>query len=108
MRKNLIGFGLFFAFAAVVILPFFNATAKNPNIVERFSIENKTDEGASGTYNFDKDHSSIGFRVKHMGLVEVPGYFRDFTGAISYDAKDVSKSTVEFTAKMTSVDTRAT
>ena len=86
---------------------FFNANsnAENLNLVERFSISNlKTDE-AAGTYNFDKAHSSIGFRVKHMGLVDVPGYFRDFTGAINYDMKDATKSSVEFTAKMESVDT---
>ena len=40
-----------------------------------------------------------------MGLVDVPGYFRDFTGTVNYDPKDVTKSTIEFTAKMTSVDT---
>ena len=41
----------------------------------------------------------------HMGLAEVPGSFRDFTGTINYDGKDVSKSSVNFTAKVTSVDT---
>lgn len=82
-----------------------NTNAENLNFIEKFSNSNlKTDE-AAGTYNFDKAHSSIGFYIKHMGLVDVPGYFRDFTGAINYDMKDVSKSSVEFTAKMTSVDT---
>lgn len=82
-----------------------DSNAGSLNLIEKFSKSNlKTDE-ASGAYNFDKAHSSIGFRVKHMGLVEVPGYFRDFTGAINYDMKDAAKSTVEFTAKMTSVDT---
>lgn len=79
--------------------------ARNTTVEERFAVENRQDAGASGAYNFDKAHSSIGFRVKHMGLVDVPGYFRDFTGTINYDAKDVSKSSVEFAAKMTSVDT---
>lgn len=69
-----------------------------------------TDEKAmklveAGAYNFDKAHSFIGFKVKHMGLIEVPGFFRDFTGTVNYDAADPSKSTVQFTAKMTSVDT---
>lgn len=59
----------------------------------------------SGTYSFDKAHSFIGFKVKHMGLIDVPGYFRDFTGTVNYDAADPKKSTVEFTAKATSVDT---
>ena len=82
-----------------------SSNAENLSMIEKFSNSNfKTDE-ASGTYNFDKAHSSIGFRVKHMGLVEVPGYFRDFTGAVNYDMKDATKSTVEFTAKMDSVDT---
>lgn len=62
----------------------------------------------AGTYNFDKAHSFIGFKVKHMGLIEVPGYFRDFTGTVNYDAADPSKSSVQFTAKMTSVDTGVT
>lgn len=62
-------------------------------------------KGESGTYMFDKAHSSIGFRVKHLGLVDVPGYFRDFSGTVKYDAKNMKNSSVEFTAKMTSVDT---
>lgn len=59
----------------------------------------------AGTYNFDKAHSFIGFKVKHMGLIEVPGFFRDFAGKVEFNASDITKSTVEFTAKMTSVDT---
>jgi polyisoprenoid-binding protein YceI len=59
----------------------------------------------AGTYDFDKAHSFIGFRIKHMGLIEVPGYFRDFKGTVNFDAADITKSTVEFTAKTTSVDT---
>src|SRR5215203_284034 len=51
----------------------------------------------TGDYSFDKAHSFIGFKVKHMGLVEVPGFFRDFTGTVKYDAADPAKSTVEFT-----------
>jgi polyisoprenoid-binding protein YceI len=61
--------------------------------------------GESGTYGFDKAHSAIGFKVRHNGLIDIPGFFRDFTGSINYDAKDVTKSTVEFTAKATSIDT---
>lgn len=84
----------------------FSTDATNLSFEQRFlDLDGKKDEGGSGAYNFDKAHSSIGFRVKHMGLVEVPGYFRDFTGTVNYDAKDVTKSTVEFTAKATSIDT---
>lgn len=61
--------------------------------------------GESGVYSFDKAHSAIGFKVRHNGLIDLPGFFRDFSGSINYDAKDVSKSSVEFTAKATSIDT---
>jgi len=105
MRKFFIMTGLLLAFGAVAFLPVFDTTARETTIVERFAGDTKKDEGAAGVYKLDPAHSTIGFRVKHMGLIEVPGYFRDFTGMVNYDAKDVSKSTVEFTAKTTSVDT---
>ena len=78
--------------------------AKNVTFADRFSSDKKQ-IGESGVYNFDKAHSFIGFKVRHMGLVEVPGFFRDFTGEVNFDSKDVSKSTVSFNALTTSVDT---
>ncbi|MFN0139279.1 MAG: YceI family protein [Pyrinomonadaceae bacterium] len=79
------------------------AEAVEPTFAERFIADNKG--GDSGAYTFDRAHSAIGFKVKHNGLIEIPGFFRDFAGTVNYDAKDVSRSTVEFTAKVTSVDT---
>lgn len=90
-------------FAALVILSQTGTQAVNITFADRFAAAAPI--GESGTYNFDKAHSVIGFKVKHNGLIEIPGYFRDFTGIVNYDAKDVTKSTVEFTAKATSVDT---
>ena len=84
----------------------FTTAANNTNVAERFSApEASVQTGVTGKYNFDKSHSAIGFKVKHYGLVDVPGYFRDFTGAIDFNAEDPSKSSVTFSAKMTSVDT---
>ncbi len=96
-------FLLSFAVLALFAIADLSTEARQATIAEKFVAAAET--GESGAYGFDKAHSSIGFRVKHMGLVDVPGYFRDFTGSVNYDAKDVTKSTVEFTAKMTSVDT---
>ena len=94
-----------FASVAMFVLVNTGAEAVNSSLAERFALGGAVQTGESGTYNFDKAHSFIGFKVKHMGLVDVPGFFRDFTGSINYDAKDPSKSTVEFAAKATSVDT---
>ncbi|MGC2236881.1 MAG: YceI family protein [Pyrinomonadaceae bacterium] len=103
MKK--ISFLLGLILAGLLVFANFPTGASNTTLSEEFSTSIVKDEGASGVYNFDKAHTFIGFRVKHMGLIEVPGYFRDFTGAVTYDAKDVSKSTVEFSAKIASVDT---
>ncbi len=97
--------GIIFAFIGVAALIGFNGvSAKKLSIAEKFANTNV--EAESGVYNFDKNHSAIGFEVKHMGLIYVPGYFTDFSGAINYNGDDESKSSVEFTAKTTSVDTR--
>jgi polyisoprenoid-binding protein YceI len=100
------------AFLALAILAFVGLVRNEPVNAfspERFSTEiNLSQEDRSGEYTFDKNHSVIGFRIKHMGLVDIPGYFRDFTGTINYDANDISKSSVDFKAQMTSVDTGVT
>jgi polyisoprenoid-binding protein YceI len=59
----------------------------------------------SGDYQIDPAHSLIGFSIKHFEINWVDGRFKDFAGTIHYDASDVTKSSVEFTAKVTSVDT---
>jgi polyisoprenoid-binding protein YceI len=56
-------------------------------------------------YRFDVAHTSIGFSVRHLGISTVTGRFKEFTGVINYDPSDVSHSSVEFTAKVASVDT---
>jgi polyisoprenoid-binding protein YceI len=59
----------------------------------------------AGDYKIDPAHSVIGFAVRHMEIAWVEGRFKDFEGTIHYDDKDVTKSSVEFTAKATSIDT---
>ena len=59
----------------------------------------------AGVYNLDPAHSLIGFAVRHLEINLVSGRFKDFTGAINYHAQDATKSTVEFSAKIASIDT---
>src|SRR5690606_23674095 len=103
MKKFVVSFAALsmVAFAAVKF-----TTYADSGISQTVPVDEKSMKDAeSGTYTFDKAHSFIGFKVKHMGLIDVPGYFRDFTGTVNYDAADVTKSSVEFTAKATSIDT---
>ncbi len=104
MKKIMLSFCL--VAAGAIIWAGTPAGAVRPSIEERFSSAQVS--GETGTYNFDRAHTFIGFRIQHMGLIDVPGYFRDFTGSINFDAKEPGKSAVEFSAKMTSVDTGVT
>lgn len=55
---------------------------------------------------FDKNHSTIGFRVTIMGgMSEVEGKFTDFEVDLVYDEEDVTKSTVVVVIKTESANT---
>ena len=58
-----------------------------------------------GDYKIDPAHSIIGFAIRHLEINWVEGRFKDFTGTIRYDDADITKSSVEFTAKVESIDT---
>jgi polyisoprenoid-binding protein YceI len=58
-----------------------------------------------GDYNIDPAHSVIGFAIRHLEINWVEGRFKDFKGTVHFDDKDVTKSSVEFTAKVESIDT---
>ena len=58
-----------------------------------------------GEYKIDPAHSIIGFAIRHLEINWVEGRFKDFVGIIRYDESDVTKSSVEFTAKIESIDT---
>jgi polyisoprenoid-binding protein YceI len=97
-----------FLFTGVVLLAFLAVLQNGTQAVEKTFAEHFAAGAAigdSGVYSFDKAHSFIGFKVRHMGLIEVPGFFRDFTGEVNFNSADITKSTVTFTAKATSVDT---
>jgi len=59
---------------------------------------------ATENYDVDKTHSSIHFRVKHLGVGYVYGRFNDFSGKFVVDA-DPAKCSVELAIKTESVDT---
>lgn len=58
-----------------------------------------------GDYQIDPAHSIIGFSIRHLEIAWVEGRFKDFKGTIHFDEKDLTKSSVEFSAKVESIDT---
>jgi len=107
MKIRFLGIGLIFAVFALgfVSLDTSGEGLREKEFAAKFADTKLTAAQTVGSYEIDAKHSYIGFRVTHMGLAEVPGAFRDFSGTINYDAKDIAKSSVNFTAKVTSVDT---
>ncbi len=51
----------------------------------------------SGTYLMDPTHTSVHFKVSHLGLSNYTARFTEFKGALQLDAKDPAKSTLEVT-----------
>jgi polyisoprenoid-binding protein YceI len=60
---------------------------------------------AQGTYSIDTVHSNVGFRVRHL-VSKTAGEFTDFEGTIVADFQHLDDSSVEFTIKTSSIDTR--
>ena len=54
----------------------------------------------------DPTHSEVTFRVKHMMISNVTGYFKDFQGSITSDGDHFNDAAVEFSAKVASIDTK--
>jgi polyisoprenoid-binding protein YceI len=61
---------------------------------------------ATSTWNVDASHSQVGFAVKHLVISNVRGEFRTYQGKVVLDEADVTKSTVEATIDVNSIDTK--
>lgn len=60
---------------------------------------------APATWNVDASHSTAGFAVKHLVISTVRGEFRTFSGVVKLDDVDPTKSTVDATLDVNSLDT---
>lgn len=56
-------------------------------------------------YEIDPTHSTVMFKVRHLGISSVTGKFENFSGRIKYDPKDVSSSSTEATIDVASINT---
>ena len=50
---------------------------------------------AADTYKLDPDHTSVIFRIKHLGVASVFGHFRSASGAFVFDENSPSNSSIE-------------
>src|ERR1700740_847481 len=59
----------------------------------------------TSTWVPDKAHSEVGFAILHMSLSNVRGRFGNIGGTITLDESDITKSKVNVTIDVSSVDT---
>ncbi len=59
----------------------------------------------TSTWVPDKAHSSVDFSISHMSLSQVRGHFGNIGGSIVWNEGDITKSTVNVTIDVTTVDT---
>lgn len=57
------------------------------------------------SYRFNNEASSVLFFVKHMGVANAWGWFREFSGTIVIDEEDVSASMITIEVEADSIDT---
>ena len=61
---------------------------------------------ATTAWRIDPQHSSAQFAVRHLGLSTVRGAFSKLSGTMQLDDQDVTKSTIEVSIDVNTVDTR--
>src|SRR5690606_1298567 len=59
------------------------------------------------TWNLDNAHSEIEFKVKHMMISNVKGYFHDFDVTVDGNAEDLTQANVDISIKTASINTKS-
>jgi polyisoprenoid-binding protein YceI len=91
--------------AALFIIPFIGGVTTTPVVAQTQKAQVSYVPIPRGDYKIDPAHSTIGFAIRHLEINWIEGRFKDFTGTIRYDDSDITKSSVEFMAKIESIDT---
>jgi polyisoprenoid-binding protein YceI len=61
--------------------------------------------GAAEVYDIDPSHSSVGFKIKHLGIATVAGRFTEFKGTVTLPKRESSAAKVEAVLSAASIDT---
>jgi polyisoprenoid-binding protein YceI len=61
---------------------------------------------AADTYKIDPVHSNVLFSINRQGVSDFYGMFNDISGTVVFDNADPSKSSVDLTVPVESLDTR--
>ncbi len=65
-----------------------------------------TTAAQTSVWEFDPTHMNVGFSVRHLGVSNVNGNFGKASGTLAWDEKDITKSSVEATIDVASLNTQ--
>jgi polyisoprenoid-binding protein YceI len=60
---------------------------------------------AAATWTIDPEHSSVGFKIRHLMVSNVKGSFDKYVGTIELDDKDITRSKVDVSIETASINT---
>jgi len=75
-------------------------------VVAALAIFASSASAQTTTWQLDPAHSNAQFTVRHLGISNVQGEFTKITGSVQLDDSDITKSSVNATIDVNSVDTR--
>lgn len=103
MRKSIAGIGAIGMFAAASLTIAAVALPGTESGISARSVQSQR----ADTFTVDNVHSSVVFKVKHVGVSWVYGRFNDVSGTVIWNADDPTKSSINAEVKATSVDTNS-
>lgn len=59
----------------------------------------------ASSYEIDTSHSTVLFKIRHLGVADFYGRFNGVTGTLTFDPADPTKGSIDLTVKADSVDT---
>jgi polyisoprenoid-binding protein YceI len=64
-----------------------------------------TETSTTTIWGIDPTHSEVSFKVKHLVISTVTGYFKTFEGSVETESEDFDGATISFSANIDSIDT---
>jgi polyisoprenoid-binding protein YceI len=69
------------------------------------SVTQSANPAAAGIFEFDPQHSTVGFKVRHMMISNVKGDFRKFSGTVEYDPQAPHSAKLDIVIDAASINT---
>lgn len=95
---------IFCLLMAFCFLSSFNAIDRNSSLTEERWFGYAQDVTQ---WELDKEHSNICFTVYHLGIAEVKGFFKEFSGTMESSSDDFSDADIAFVVNVNSIDSNS-